>query len=592
MTVATSTRTLRSGTARQVGRERTATHRWRAPALILLVGIAAWLVALPALHDAPWNVFGLMVAAGPLFAVSLALVSIAFCIAIGVDARRTAGAALLATVLMMRLPTAVAVDAPLYSWTYKHFGVIDYIQRFGGVRQDIDIYHNWPGAFSFFAWINTITGTETMVLAQWFAVVAQLALVAGVYFLCRSRGSTTSVALVAAFIAHAANWVAQDYLSPQAIAFTLGIVVIALMLASRTSRAAAWVALPIFAAIVVTHQLTPYWLIAMILLLTLVGRIRPRYIVAIFAAMAIGYALMHLDVLERFGSLLDIDPFANMQTNSDRIISNPSIGQVVNALAARVVAATIWLGSAAALAWQFWRNRSDWRATATAASVAFASVLILLGQSYGGEAIFRVFLYSLPGCAMILAPIAVTLLRGGITRGRRTLRVAAAAAVAFVTLLSAQAYYGAWFANVVTRESITIATDILKNETPNTLTIGVAPGAPGRLVAEYVEFVENASGEFDVGIDTWLNSWEGWQGENFASPAAMQRLTDDLIFEQRPAVVLITSQMLYYTEYFGTFPEGSLDRFVQRLREEPRWDLEYSTPDVLMFRLDLDGASQ
>lgn len=562
--------------------------RWT-PAVLLALAIVAWLIVLPSLHDAAWNVFGLVAAAGPLFVVSIALVALAFCLAIAVDARRTAGAALIATVLMMRLPTAVSVDAPLYSWTYKHFGVIDYIQRHGVVAQDVDIYHNWPGAFSLFAWINTITGSETIAIAQWFAIAAQLLLVGAVYLLARSLGMAANTSMVAAFLAQAANWVGQDYLSPQAIAFTLGIVVIGLVLASQRSRAAVWVAVPIFAAIVVTHQLTPYWLIALIAVLTVLGYVRPRWVVLVFAAIAIGYALMHLPILGRFGNLLDFNFLANLQTNTARIASEPSFGQVVSSLAARTVTAVLWLGTAAVVVWRLVKRRDARRETLAAAAVAFSSVLILVGQGYGGEAIFRVFLYSLPGCALILAPVLVAALRGTIPRLRTTGTLGATVAITLVTVLSTQAYYGGWFANLVTKDSIAIATRILEDESPSTLTIGVAPGAPGRLVGEYVDFVR-ANRDFDIGIDTWLNAWPGWQGEDFAEPDRMRRLTDGLISAQRPAVVVVTAQMRYYSEYYGTFPAGSLDRFTGLLLDDPRWVLTTDTAEMLVFELDLEGG--
>lgn len=562
---------------------------WLAPALVLLLAVVAWLIAAPTMHDAAWNPFGLLAAASPLFAVSLIGGALAFCLSIAMSAHKTATVSLFAFVLMLRLPMATAVDVPLYSWTYKHFGVIDYIQRFGGVAPDVDIYHNWPGAFALIAWINSITGTETLAIARWFAPVVQLAFVLAVYFLARSLGQRVAVALVAAFIAHAANWVAQDYLSPQAIAFTLGIVVVALVLRSSTHVAAAWVAVPIFVAIVVTHQLTPYWLLAAIAGLTVLGRVRPRYLVFVLAAIAIGYMAMHMDVVSRFGSLLSFDFFSNIRTSAQRAGGDPSLGQIVSSVAARASAGIVWVAAASVIVWRLVRQRPQWRSTLTGATLAFSSVLILLGQSYGGEAVFRVYLYSLPGCAVIVAPIATAMLEGAVTRFAARARVGATLLVTALTILSAQAYYGGWFANLVTPESVTVATRILKEDDPTTLTIGVAPGAPGRLVAEYVDFVRAHEG-FDTGIDTWLNSW--WTKEDFSDPRRMNRMTDGLVADHQNAIILITRQMKYYNDYYGTLPPGSLENFVEIVRSDPRWVLEDSDADILLFRLDLDAAEE
>ena len=80
---------------------------WMPPAIIMLAAIVAWAIALPSLRAATWNVFGLLAASSPLFSVSLVLIAVAFCLAIGCGATRTAGTALIARVLLLRLPTAV-----------------------------------------------------------------------------------------------------------------------------------------------------------------------------------------------------------------------------------------------------------------------------------------------------------------------------------------------------------------------------------------------------------------------------------------------------------------------------------------------------
>ena len=370
------------------------------------------------------------------------------------------------------------------------------------------------------------------------------------------------------------------------------IVVVALILASERSRAAAWVSVPIFAAIVVTHQLTPYWLLAAVLLLTILGRVRPKYIVVVFAVIAIGYMLLHMNVLSQFGRLLNFDFLSNIMTPSARneTLGNPSLGQVVNSWAARGVTLLVWLSAGIVTLVRLLRRRDEWRDTLVPAVVAFSPALILVAQGYGGEALFRVFLYSIPGCLLILAPGLTRLLRGEVARARRAAQVGVTAILSVSALTSMQAYYGGWFANLVTPESVQLTTQVLKEEDPSTLTIGVAPGAPGRLVAEYVDFVQ-ADQLFDSGIDMWLTSWPGWETEQFADPRRVTRLTDSLVWERRPALVVITQQMRDYSRYYGTLPDGALDRFEGILEDDPRWELVHESDETLVYRLDL-GASR
>lgn len=579
----------RRSTARVAAVAARKSRRWIPPASLILASLVVWGVALPLMRDASWNMFGLQ-AAVPLLPVSIALAVLAFCLAVTFKTTKLAALALGATILVTRLPTALATDAPLYSWTYKHFGVIDYIQRYGGVAQDVDIYHNWPGGFALIAWINTITGSDSFGFGLWFAVLTQFVLAGSVYFLARSLAMQAPVALVAGFIAQMGNWVAQDYLSPQAIGFALGVVVVALLVNSRQHPRLAWVALPIFTAIVVTHQLTPYWLLAVLAGLTVLGRVRPRYIFLIYAAIAVGYMLLHLDVLRSFGSLLDFNPLANVQTPTSRMDGTPSLGQKVNSLTARGVTFVLWGSAGVILVLRLIRNRRDWRNILTPGVIAFASLSILAGQSYGGEALFRVFLYSLPGVALILAPVVTTALHGTPGRMRRASPIAVTTIALLLSLLAAQVYYGAWFANLVSKDSIALGTRILKEEDPSTLTIGVAPGAPGRIVAEYVNFVRTDR-EFDIGIDTWINEWPGWKGEKFADPTKFAGLTDQLVADRQKALVVVTKQMTYYSDYYGTIPTGSVERFASVVAGNPNWELVSRSDDYVEYRLVLPKSA-
>lgn len=563
--------------------------RWAVPALLALAAVVCWLIALPSLRTAEYSGFGLLFAGSPLFPLSIALIAAAFVVAIARRTLRIAGLAMVLSVLVLRLPTAMAVSEPLYSWTYKHFGVIDYIQTYGGLAQGVDIYQEWPGVFGFFAWLNTLTGTTNGPVAMWFTVCVQLALAASVYLLGRSMGLSVGASLVAGYIAQAANWVGQDYLSPQAVAFALGTVVLALVLASPRSRTAAWIALALFVAIVVSHQLTPYWLIAVVLVLTVLGRVRPRYMVVLFMAVALGYMLLHIDTVLQFGNPLNFDFAQNAQTVQQG--SMPSDGQRFSSWGSRLTAVLVWGGAGAVLVVRLVRHRSSWRETVALGAIAFSSVLILGGQSYGGEAIMRVFLYSLPGCAIVLGPVVERSLTRGFSRAATALRAGAAAVLVAATLMSAQAYYGAWFANYITPESVQIGTDLLENEPVNTLTIGVAPGAPGRLVARYVEFVK-AHREFDAGVDTWINAWPGWKDYDFRDASKFENLTTRLISTGQPTTVIITQQMLYYSDYYGIFASGSLERFRDILLGDPRWQLVHSSSDVSMFTLRLDATAE
>lgn len=543
---------------------------------LLAAALVAWLVALPTMAPAPVDLRGLLFAASPLFAISLLLAGAGFLAAVSRAQNVTAGVALLLGVLLTRLPTAMAVTLPLYSWTYKHLGVIDYIATNGHLDRGIDIYHSWPGMFALFAWIDGITGSSSLVFAQWFTPVYQVFLTGAIFVLARGWGFRNSTALVAAFIAHTVNWVAQDYFSPQAVAMLLAVTLLAILVQFR-ARSAAWTALLLFAGIVVTHQLTPYWLLVVLVAWSVLKVMRPYWAVAVFVAVTGLYLGLNYDIVRSYGSLLSFNPFANAARNVS--VGDPSAGQKLTSLAGRLASVGTWALTSLTLGYRFVK-RIEIRRNLALASLALGSFSLLLGQGYGGEAIFRVFLYSTPGCALVLAPVVERWLAGALWR-----RVAAWLVALLVVLAAAQAFYGAWFANRVSQDSYAAATRILLTAPTNALMIELTPGAPGRTVGRYTEFAQN-----DKNFDSGVLAWDGWQGADFSDTHLLDEATASLLKEKRPTYIIISEQGRIYNDYYGIFPAGALDRFQAQLLASPYWELTTQTPSLLVFQLKVDAT--
>ncbi len=563
---------------------------WILPAVLVVVSVAAWLVAAPSMTTDQIDNRGLLFAASPLFALSLVVGSLAFLVAIGRRRHGLAAVSLGVSVLLTRLPTAVAVSLPLYSWTYKHFGVIDYITTYGHLDHGVDIYHSWPGMFTLFAWVNELTGTNSFQLALWFTPVYQLALTAAIYVMARAWRLGRGAALVAAFVAHTANWVAQDYFSPQAVAMLLAIGVLALLAhaGARDGRhaigtrhpAAVWVALVIYAGVVVSHQLTPFWLMIVIGAGCVFGQIRPRWVMFVFAAMVIGWTALNYDVVSSYGSIFHFDPMGNVARNVNG--GNPSLGQRLTSWSGRFTTVSTWLVTGVILLLR-WRRRQNRRLTLTLAALALGSFTVLLGQSYGGEAIFRVFLYSSPGCALVIAPATHRWLTGRARRGRAG-RIAAVMSLLLLTGAAAQAFYGAWFPNRVDYDALQASVWIVENAPTDATVLALAPGAPGRVVARYTEFVR-INRDFDGGVD----AWDGWIGTDFKDDRVAE-MTDAMLGENHVVYAVITSQMKVYNNYYGLFPQGAIDRFENQLLANPHWRVLTHTPSLTVLELDPEAA--
>lgn len=575
----------------------------RSLAILALVGIVtsavAFAVSVPQIRSAQTAELGLLFAVSPAFAVALVAAPLAACLALASasrSGRALAWTALALTVLVHRLPLTIGTDAPVYSWTSKHLGVVDLISANGGVVHGLDIYQAWPGMFAAFAWLYDLTGVPPLTIAHWFPIVAQLAFTAAVYALARAAGRSVDVALAAALIAQLSNWVGQDYFSPQAVAIILALVMLALLLRSRRRPVYAWLALPVFAAITVTHQLTPYWLTAAVVALCILRLVRPRWIAIVFVGLLGGYLAVNYGVLQQFGPLVTVDAVKNVQTIN---IGQSSAGQAAAAFGGRLATAMLWGAAFLALVVSLWRRRRTRRSMLGVGAIAFAPFGLLLGQGYGGEALFRVMLYSIAGCAILAAPWLLRLLRAprprtaagatlltAIFRARPVRIAAACAAVAALALASAQAYYGAWFAYQVQPESYRAVTELLQTAPDGSLIIGAGPGGPGRTVADYARLAES-----DPRFDAGISSWEGWPGSDLGDAARFDRLTRDLLWQGAPTYLVVTADMKRYSDFYGTYPEGSLDAFERLLLTDPRWDVVTTDDVVTIVRLKDDDTA-
>ncbi|PRC50892.1 hypothetical protein C6A85_67005, partial [Mycobacterium sp. ITM-2017-0098] len=87
-----------------------------------------WAVALPGMADAPDSLFGLLfTGTGPALVAVSAVILAAFVVALRRGAMIVAAAAVGAMIVVSRLTATLITDLPLYPWTYKHLGIVDYL---------------------------------------------------------------------------------------------------------------------------------------------------------------------------------------------------------------------------------------------------------------------------------------------------------------------------------------------------------------------------------------------------------------------------------------------------------------------------------
>ncbi|WP_422745651.1 hypothetical protein ACN27E_25045 [Mycobacterium sp. WMMD1722] len=538
----------------------------RLPWLVLLACLGAFAYGVRTIPSAPASQFGLLAAASPLYALSILLAAGAFAIAIR---QRNASAAVAATVAMIvcqRLPRVVSTEVPMYAWTYKHLGVVDYIQANHALAHGVDVYNGWPGLFAVTAWFSDLTGVPPIDVAHWFTLFFHLAMAGLVYAAARAWRLGTDQGLVAAFIVVTLNWVEQDYFAPQAVAMLLTVALFTLAGLSRERPVAVPLILVLFAAITISHQLTPYWIFLAVGLLVAGRKFRPWWILLPMAAMLLALFFYNFETTREYANF-SLDVVGNASTN----IPGPgAVGQLLTSTVMRTLSVAMWCGAALVLVIRWRRGQPVW----ALGVLALSPVLILGGQGYGGEAVFRVFLYSLPGCALLFAPILLAGLRAATARA-----AGAVAVLLLVTAASAQAYFGNWSTNLLTAAQVRAADDLLTQGDYPAYITPLSPVWPERSAGQYVRYAE-----YDERYDHSLIFQPELLGRHFADDADFDAFMT-LIDARTDATtyLVLTEPMADYGAYFGLFPYDAVTNLRERLRDDPRWQTVEDERDLGVY---------
>jgi hypothetical protein len=344
-----------------------------------------------------------------------------------------------------------------YSWLYKTAGVVQYVKVNGHLNGSIDIYQHWPGFFALAAWFDRLAGVSSpLSYAKWSQLVFELAALPLLYSIYTSLALPVRHRWLGLMLYSAANWIAQDYFSPQALStvLSLGVLAIALrwMVAGNTPRhltrddedrpgtrrrprggtaelrlrgAIPFIAafLILFFVLVFSHELSPYIVAIQLIALAVVGQMRPRWIPLAALVITLGYLIpnfsyvnSHYGILSSFG-----DFFSNIQSPSASDPGTTPESQRIIGYCADLLSIGMWMLSLIGA----WRRRSSRRTVIALLFLTFSPVLVLVGGAYGNEGILRVYLFSLPWAAA-LATFALMPVPGLVRKGAEKISAAKA----------------------------------------------------------------------------------------------------------------------------------------------------------------------
>lgn len=421
---------------------------WIAPFLAL----GLWALSLSRIDTSKIGDFGLAINLPWSYTVGMAVLVIGFAALMARNPVHTGPwlGHILVLILILHGTLPFVYDAPRFDWTYKHLGVVNYIAIHGRVDSSIDAYHNWPGFFAFAALIDGITGLgDPIHYAKYAQLGFNLLYLAPLVLIFRALIRNRRGLWLAVWFFYMTNWVSQDYFSPQAMNFFFFLTIIGIFLTwfgrnpepqptqlptplmrflppklvrfvhvatstdfgpppapvwTMTQRVMAGIAILSFAVVSGSHQLTPFMLIAMIAVLTGLRRNAAPFMLVVLigtvafwdSTFAYPYLQAHTHWYSTFGRL-----FGNIGANLSPV-NVPNQDVVLIRLITRMFSLSVWVLGVLGVLLALRNHRLPGRALVLALS---PFMLIVFGD-YGGEMIFRMFLFSLP-FTVVLAALAL-----------------------------------------------------------------------------------------------------------------------------------------------------------------------------------------
>jgi len=443
----------------------------------LLIGaLALWLASVGQVDIEELSDIGLISALPPAFFGAVALVTAGFFREIGRREPRPGllWAHLVLVVLFLQGIAAAAEGAPRFPTSWIHAGFTDQIADHHRTLPLLDARFSWPGFFSAAALVETVAGLESALwFVGWSPVVFRLVTLLPAAVLLRVAAVEDRARWTALWFFCVANWVGQDYFSPQALNYFLYLVVMAVLLhwfrpavlrpvpvpvlgsrvasletpvgpvaAPRARVALVTVVVGIFAASVLSHQLTPFAMAAAAAALVVGRRSVLRWLPVLFVVGALAWLSWGAEAYW-IGHLSDITGGIGRITGAlssgvgQRLAGNT--GHLFVVRARMVATVLLWIVAVAGAVRSYRRTGGVPWPHVLLAAAPFSLVAL---QSYGGEILLRVYLFALPFVALLVALVFFpTSLRRDEKPARSTV-VAAAALSGLITVAFLLIRYG------------------------------------------------------------------------------------------------------------------------------------------------------
>lgn len=564
----------------------------------LVVALAMWAFALGKVNLSAIDDLGLISALPPLLLASLPLITVSFALVVTLRPGATWLIMLhvLALIVMLFAITAIVEPAPRFSVAWRHVGIIENLTRTGRIDPSIDAYFSWPGFFALGAFFTQALGMSSALdMTPWAPLFFNLLYLPAILLILRAGTTDARVVWVGTWLFFIGNWIGQDYFSPQGFDYFLYLLVIGILLTwFRTAptgdgRFARWfqpvdeptpptltafqraalmgIVVLIFGTTVYSHQLTPFALLGVTVVLVLIRRMSATGLPVLMAVM-LGSWLSYMTVEYLRGHIQSlISRIGNVDTtvtaNITERVRGSDLHLVVIVIRILNTVALFALAGLGALHRLLTRRRDlTW---IVLAGTPFGLMLL---QDYGGEILLRVYLFSLPFVAFLAAYALVQW-------GRIGERLSRAIPVALVAILLVGTFLVSRFGN----ERMDLAT---------------ADEAAGmqqlyRIAPTDSELVAVAGNIFWKFTDYELYHYRiaTPAAEAFDMPVILAIMRE---VPSRHAFLVLSRAQRALLGLQDGFTDADWQRLEQLVHAEPALTMVYSNPDVQIFELN-SGAS-
>lgn len=574
----------------------------------LLAGAAAvglWAWSLTSIDVADIDDWGLVSVLPPSFFIAyvIALAAAATAATTPTTNGRRVAFSLAPLLVMIYGTLPLLVDTIRYPWAYKHVGVIRLLDESGRLHPDVDIYNNFSGFFGLGALVRGATGVDPTAYAAWTQLVAEALILCAVWVLVRRATDSARVAHLAVVLYLITNWVAQNYFAAQTLGSLLSLATLGLIASwfvdGRTRRlrglgsrlggiapldrhapgrpiaARRAVVLVSFLGVMMTHPLTPAATLGAVTLAWIIGWVRDRTLIAGMYAVALLWAFRSIAYFaaQDFDLGFGGSPSDNADGNLDYSAA-PEAVVLVGDLT-RLFSVGVWAAAAIGALLCAWAMRRIGM-LAVAAAIPFGIPFV---QSYGGEAIYRVYLYSLP---LVVAFIAW----GIVTRSslNRSARVSGELLLAVVLclLLGAGfliAHFGRERINNVDSSEVAMG-DYIGDQIPDPAVLAQFDGAfPAASTARYPSFQVN-----DTYVPEIVELLE--MAGTTPTLAELDEVADDLYgLDAGTPFVIVSPGMIEAVLQIASLPVATTEEAVEMLIASSRFSVRHRIGDTWLIEV-------